>query len=437
MKNGLLKILAALSFAAVGFPLLFGCDTNRYGNISIARLLFYFAVSAAVFGAGCLLTSFAENVGIKGKRMRKALKIAVRAVGAMSFFAGFLALLIKGDAATVFALGFCCVLCFFIGERFVYKNFTDLFPLSAFGFYIVFTIGCYVFVRAAVPEDINETVSDIVTAAFSFEFIAAALLINQSGISQRANMRRETKTSLPEGLIGYNAAMILTVCAVGLMFTGLRKQIAWLLEQIMLLVLRGVIAFASLFDAERMAIDQGESDTSFEGFIEMRQSYIWQAFGIIALAVLIFVFRKQIISAVKELFTRLGQFLAGRPEGSETPEFTDIFENIPKSRRKRERPASPYAIAAAYRTESDPVKKFRLGYRLLLYRIRSYNHTLTEADTTSVQAEKGGKYLGEEELRRIAGYYDGIRYGGNTAMKEQLAELDGLLEGKNTKGALK
>ncbi|MBQ3841635.1 MAG: hypothetical protein II820_02965 [Ruminiclostridium sp.] len=421
MKGTLLKILSVLAFSAVVFPFLFGCDVNRYGNIDALRILYYYGVGAAVFGLGYL--------GAEIKKAHPKLSIPIRAFGLITFGAGFAALIIGGDASTVFALGVCSIFAFFIGERCRFKNFADMFPLSAFAVYIVLTLGCYIFVSITAPEKINAQASDTITASFVIEFTAAALLLNQSGIFDRANMRKETKTSLPKGLTGYNAALVLGVTVTGLLLCIFRKQIAWVLEQAVIILIRAFVAFASLFTAERMEIVTGTNEGIGRGFIEMsEESYLLQALGILVLVVIVIRLRKHIFKAIKDFFGYLGSLLAGRVEESARPEFKDVFENYSSRNSRREQNDNIYAVKRRYRSETDPVTKYRLGYRVLLYRIKSVNQRLSPADTTSVQAERGSSFFGREPLSTVAQTYDSVRYGSLSPAQQELSALSDLIE---------
>lgn len=421
MKGTLLKILSVLAFAAVVFPFMFGCDVNRYGNISVLRMLYYYGTGTVIFGIG--------YAGAELTKAHRKLRIPVRIFGILTFGAGFAALVIGGDASTVFALGVCSVFAFFVGERSGYKNFADMFPLTAFAVYIVLTIGCYIFVRVTAPEEINTAASDIVSASFAAEFAAAALLINQSGIFDRANMRKETKTSLPKGLTGYNAALILGFTVTGLVLCLFRSQIAWLLEQAGIILIRAIVALVSLFRAERMEIQPGEEGAVGNGWAAMsEESYLLEALGIVALIAFVIVFRKRIYEAIKGFFERLGALIGGKLEESAKPEFKDVFENYTTRGSRREQGENVYAVRRKYKAENDPVKKYRLGYRVLLYRIKSVNQRLSPADTTSVQAERGADFFGRDALSSVVGTYEAVRYGSFSPAPQNLSELSDLVE---------
>ncbi len=423
MRGTILKAVATLAFAAVVFPFIFSCDINTYGNINALRLLYYYGIGAAVFFLGFMGTFLS-------KKHPKA-QIPLRIIGVLTWGAGFLSLLIHGDGVTVFALGVLCIFMFFIGERFGYKNFADMFPLSSFAFYIVLTIGCYIFVRVAANETINELASDIVVGAFAAEFVAAALLVNQSGIFERANMRRETRTALPKGLSAYNAALILGFTVTALLLLVFRKPLAWLIEQIGIIFMRLAVLIAQLFNAMPFSIQDGESGTAPRmGYAQSGFSYVLEAVVIIIMVVLAIVFREKILKAIKAFFSALGNLLSGHPEESLRPDFIDVFESYNSKHRRRAESDNIYAVRRKYAAEKDPVRKFRYGYQIMLMRIKSVNQRLSPADTVSVQAERGSGFFGEQPMQDITALYDSVRYGDVTPDSSQLSMIDPFTDSK-------
>mgnify|MGYP007101876831 CR=1 FL=1 len=421
MRGTILKAVSTLAFAAVVFPFIFGCDINTYGNINALRLLYYYAIGAVIFFLGFMGTFLSKK--------HPKIQIPLRIFGALTWGAGFLSLLIQGDGVTVFALGVLCIFMFFIGERFGYKNFADMFPLSAFAFYIVFTIGCYIFVRVAAEEAINETASDIVVAAFALEFAAAALLVNQSGIFERANMRKETRTALPKGLSAYNAALILGFTVTALILLVFRKPLAWLLEQIGIIFMRIAFLIAQLFNAMPFSIqDGGSGDTPDLSYEQSSFSYVLEAVVIIIMVVLAIIFREKIFKAIRSFFSALGNLLSGHPEESLRPDFIDVFENYNSKHRRRTESDNIYAVRRKYAAEKDPVRKFRYGYQIMLFRIKSVNQRLSPADTVSVQAQRGSDYFGEQPMQDVTAAYDSIRYGDTTPDSSQLSLIDRFTE---------
>lgn len=423
MKGMFLKIIAVIAFAAVSFPFLICFDSMIYKNISPLRMLYYYGVGAVISVIGYL--------GAQLSKTHKKLRIPIRIFGLITFAAGFLSVPINGNYDMVFALGVTCVFMFYIGERTGYKNFADMYPLAAFGTYTMIALLFYIISLFQTEETGLTALPDIILAAFVIEVAASALLVNQSGIFDRANMRKETKASVPKGLTSFNAALVLGFTVTGMLLCVFRKQIAWVLEQACLIIIKAIVALVNLFRAERMEIEtEAGEGGSLMGFVESPAAHIFEAFIIIALVVLIIVFRKKIFSAIRAFFSKLGALLGGRPEESEHPEFTDVFENYSSSSGRGKKNDSLYSVKRKFDSETDPRKKYRLGYRILLFRIKAVNQRLSPADTTSVQAERGYERFGKNEMNSTVAVYDGIRYGSAIPDNEQLDMLESLVEKK-------
>lgn len=424
-RNGFLKIIAALSFGAVGFPLMLCCDVNTYGDFSVIRLLIYYAVFFV-----CAFIGYAVSELTKDRK--KPFRIAARLFGISLFFLGLVSMLFDGDFITVIASGVNAVFWYSIGDRVSKKIFPEIFPLYALGFYVVLSFFCYIFAEAVLPPKYSDLTASIILASFVIELCMSALLINQSGIFDRANRRKETKSSLPKGLRGYNAAMVLGVTAVFSVFFLFADKLAWCLEQLLLLILRVLIALTSLFNAEHMDIETGDSHLGELGVDSGSGAPIFELLGVIALIVLIVVFRKHIASAIKRFFDWLGELLAGAPEEVDEAEFTDQFEDIDRKKIKAYSGTNSYGLIKMYKSEKSLTQKFRLGYRILLHKINlRRNNVIISSDTTHQQVEKGKELFSYDELSRIADSYNALRYNGEEISEERFGELDEFIRKEN------
>lgn len=419
-KGAVLKVTAAIALLFTGFPLLLICDANTYGNTEFLRLLADYGIMLAAAAVGYAASKLLPE--------KKLFNVILRVLGFLMFFAGMLSLLMGGDFVTVFALGSNCILAYFVGERFGRKIFADLYPLFALGIFSVLGIACYVFAIAALEGEHLELVKNGIVICYAAEFAAAALLVNQSGIFERANRRKETKSSLPKGLSAYNAALVLVITVLGLLLCIFRTQIGDFLSQAALAAAELAVTIAGLFDAEKWSVESGErGDVSFTWLGESYTNYLLQIIlTLIAIAVII-VFRKQLFEFVKDFIEMIAGFFSSRTEESERAEFTDVFEDFRKEKKNREKRTTLSGLKTLYKSEKDPVKKFRAGYRLILLRIKSLNSRLLLSDTPTEQAEKGANIYDVNELKAVAGCYDRLRYNDETVTAEELENLDSLL----------
>ena len=425
MRSGILKFLAVISFGLVTFPFMLTNDVLAFGDISVLRIILYYGVFGMVFGVGFAF----GRVTIK----RKKLIIPERIAGLLMFFVSFLLLSFTDEIGIIFAAGVSAVLWYFLGERAAHKHYADIFPAFMFGVYIGVTLLCYLFYGAMCEKELKAPVQTAVIVAFMVEMCLAALLINQSGIYDKANRRRETRTMLPKGLSGYNAALVTGITAGGLVLYVFSDKIVWFLNETIRLIIRLFVMLMS-GNAEFMAIDAGEVNAQSGAYSDAKSYDLWNVVFIIILIILTIVFRRQIWRAIKGFFSRIYGFFARETELSDAePEFIDVFEQVSDTRRGA-RTVSCSALMKQYKNETDPVKKYRLGYAVLLWQMKYCRAKLAPSDTVSEQYEKGRDIFGAG-LLEITCVYDKLRYDNGTVTAEELSGLDDMV--KSVSGLLK
>lgn len=423
MRSGILKFLAVISFGLVTLPFVLTNDVLAFENISVLRILMYYAGFGLVFGLGYAF----GKITVK----RRKLILLERFTGLLTFCAAFLLLFITNEIGVIFAVGVSCVLWYFLGERAAHKHYADIFPAFMFGVYIGVTLLCYLFYGAMCPSELKEPVQTAVVFAFMVELCLAALLINQSGIYDKANRRRETRTMLPKGLSGYNAALVTGITVCGLMLYVFVDKIVWLLNEIVRLFIR-LFVFLMRGYSEFMEIESGESASDPMGYTGNETHDVWNLLFYVLVIILVIIFRRQIWQTIKGFFSRIIGFFSKETALSEAePEFVDVFEQVSDVRKVRD--LSYSALMKQYKKESDPVKKYRLGYGILLWQMRYCKAKLVVSDTVSDQYEKGRDIFGSE-LKEITTAYDKLRYDGEEVTAEQLRVLDSLIRSVTVKG---
>lgn len=416
MRSGILKFLAVISFGLVTFPFVLTNDVLSFENISVLRMLAYYAGFGAVFGVGYVF----GRITIR----RKKLIPLERLVGILSFCVALLLLAITDEVGIIFAAGVSCVLWYFLGERAARKHYADIFPAFMFGVYIVVTLICYLFYGAMSDKELKDPVQTAVIIAFMVEMCLAALLINQSGIYDKANRRRETRTMLPKGLSGYNAALVTGVTVGGLLLYVFADKIVWLLNEIIRLLIK-LFVFMMNGYSEFRSIEAGDNGADYTGNMEYRSYDILNLLFFVFVTVMVVVFRRQLWQAIKDFFSRIAGFFTKETQLSDAePEFVDVFEQVSDVRKIKD--LSYQTLMKRYRKETDPVKKYRLGYGVLLWQMKYCRAKLSVADTVTDQYEKGREIFGAE-LQAITSAYDRLRYDGETVTAEQLSALDSLI----------
>ncbi len=421
MRSKILKFLAVISFGLVTFPFVLTNDVLAFKDINVIRILCYYAGFTVIFGFGYAAGNWAKN--------HKKRIIAEKIAGVLMFTAGLLLLFFTEEIGIIFVVGVSSVLWFFLGGRASRKHYADIFPAFMFGVYIGVTLLCYLFYGAMCEKALKGPVQSAVIIAFMVELCLAALLINQSGIYDKANRRRETKTMLPKGLSGYNAALVLGITIIGLVLYVFSDLIIELLNTIIkallnlfLFIMKGYTEFM-----ETEPVDYGNPELS--GYMPVETNDIWNVVFFIAFIVVIIVFRKKLLAAIKDLLKRIYGFFAHETGLSEPePEFVDVFEEIGTTRRSR--PLTYQKIMKLYREENDPIRKYRFGYSILLRQLKYCKADIKGADTVSVQCDKGREICGEG-LETITEEYNKVRYDNAEVTAEQLEVLDKLINEMN------
>ena len=242
---------------------------------------------------------------------------------------------------------------------------------------------------------------------------------------------------LPRGLSGYNAVLVLGFTVLGLALYVFSDEIVWALNELIRLAVRAALFILRGY-SEFIPTDVSDTAISDGSYLAAEGYDLWNLLFIIILLTVIIVFRKQILRAVKNLLKRIYGFIFRETEISEAePEFTDVFEEISSSRRKNTGYIPYSRLMKLYKAETDPVKKYRYGYSILLRQLKSCKADIRGSDTVYVQNEKGRDLCGAL-LNDVTEGYDKLRYNNQQVTAEQLGALDTLIKNLSnlTKGAL-
>lgn len=418
MREKLLKILAVAAFGMVSFPIVLTSDAHSFGNIDPLRLCAYYAVFLAVFALGYALGQVTKR--------RKKLLLPCRILGAGTFFLSLFLLQFTDRVTVIGAAGAAAVFWYFLGERASRKHYADFFPIFAFGIYIVVTLFSYFAFSFSASEELRPPVQNAVIGSFLTELCLAALLINQSGIYDKASRRRETKTMLPHGLSGYNAALVLLFTGAGLLLYLFSDKIVWFLWAVVRLIVRLILALLRV--PTNFFVPAAEGGDLSEMLSQSSPFEFWNILAWLLAIVLIIVFRKQLWAWLKNIGRAIRDFFSrDAAESGEPLDFVDLFEEAPSLKKKRIQALTDAQLLKKYRTQTDPLQKYRLGYRLLLRKMNRANVRITPSDTASAHLEKGRRVYGEA-LSPVVEGYNAVRYHAENAGSESADALEKLLE---------
>lgn len=415
MRARILKILAVAAFGMVTLPLMLVNDVIAFGGFSLLRFAAYYAAFGLLFALGYALANASKK--------RKKLLVLSRAVGILCFFLSFLPALFTEGIGLIVTVGFCAAFWYFLGERAAVKHYADFFPAFALVVYIVVTLGAYISCGMISDEKLGKSVGGAVIVMFAVELVMSAMLINQSGIYDKANRRSEIRAMLPKGLSGYNAALVLIIVSAGLGLYFFKDYIIVFLTTLARLIVQFII-FIMCMNSESMEIQDSEEGSaplfSADG---MPLNQLTMTLFIAMLIILAIIYRKKIWRAVKDFAKRIRDFFTReQPESGEDTGFVDFFEELPAARRKNE-PINDSKLLRLYRAERDPREKYRLGYRIILRELNKNRAKIVPPDTVNEQLEKGKTVCGGD-FGEITLVYSALRYDDETVTTEQLAALE-------------
>ncbi len=415
MRARILKILAVAAFGMVTLPLMLVNDVIAFGGFSLLRFAAYYAAFGLLFALGYALANASKK--------KKKLLVLSRAVGILCFFLSFLLALFTEGIGLIVTVGFCAAFWYFLGERAAAKHYADFFPAFALVVYIVVTLGAYISCGMISDEKLGKSVGGAVIVMFAVELVMSAMLINQSGIYDKANRRSEIRAMLPKGLSGYNAALVLIIVSAGLGLYFFKDYIIVFLTTLARLIVQFII-FIMRMNSESMEIQDSEEGSaplfSADG---MPLNQLTMTLFIAMLIIFAIIYRKKIWRAVKDFAKRIRDFFTReQPESGEDTGFVDFFEELPAARRKNE-PINDSKLLRLYRAERDPREKYRLGYRIILRELNKNRAKIVPPDTVNEQLEKGKTVCGGDfgEITRV---YSALRYDDETVTAEQLAALE-------------
>lgn len=312
------------------------------------------------------------------------------------------------------------VIAYFSGYRAYGQEYSDLFSVGWFGlFFVAAVVACLILNFSHMTELYSSAVLQF-SLVFGLIIVLASLLANQTNIDQRTRQRSAGKSVLPNGLRGYNAMLITGISAAVIALFLLAKPLA-------ALIVKGIGAFISLILA--LIRDNGaeleygpvtDGGNAAGGLVDPASNTFftiaWTAAVILALVIMIR-FRKQILNFFKEFFAPL--FRESRRE-SPKPFADEITDTLSRSGALRFRRRSEQQLLKQYRKETDPLKKYRLGYRLFMMRLSRSAFPPLSSDTTTVHAQKGVSAFRRYEIREMVSVYNGVRYGDKIPAPEQI-----------------
>jgi len=288
--------------------------------------------------------------------------------------------------------------------------------------------------RALVPDTSYNVVP--MALAFSLYTIIGAIVVNQQNIDLMMERRRHDKSSLPGKIRVYN---LLLICGLlVLVFSGLLvgeqlgTVLVWVLKRLGLSLVY-LIAFIFWLMSLGQNGDSGGGagggggGDDFSGLAQgAKENPFWNILLVVIFAFVVymlFIHRRRIWEAFSGWFikiaTKLYHFFLdcfkiqelGSAEGYYTEEAEDLtreerFAPINGFKNKREMKRA----LKQWQKTSDPEKRVRDGYRLLMMASRTQEKNILNSDTTGEILEKNRQSSLETAFMQANPIYDRVRY---------------------------
>lgn len=315
--------------------------------------------------------------------------------------------------------------CFSLG-----KTYSDIFSRSWFALYIIASILLTIMFSLSVKGETAALGGRMLCVGFAFIIFLSALLTNQTNIDTCTNQRDRGKAVLPWGLRRYNAFLGMGIFAVALGLFAFAEPIANFLKMLASAAVSVFLYVAKLFDSWLYYSDEPIEPSEDPGFnggsIEVKDGSAGDFFVILmiaALIVLIVVFRKRIVQAVKNFFAPL---FRDRRKTSDVPFADEITSSDKKPSTERMKKKAERELERRYLRETSPERKYRLGYELFLLRLAKTAKPPKPSDTTDIHREKGESTFGGD-LSGISETYNKVRYADVQPTAAELEEQSELL----------
>ena len=426
MNSIFLRSIAVIAQFLAVFPFIVLCEGVGYGGYTWWHYAALYAVFALFYICGRVCVAWA----VSGKHSRsfrpKAIFFSKAAlVVPIILFAAVCAFFELSTALYIYALP-AAIIMYHGGYSTHKKEYSDIFSRGWFALYFMAALVCSLIIYFTRDKDIMSAAGYQFCIGFGVLIVFAAILTNQTNIDICTHQRDSGKLALPKGLRGYNCGLVAAVVAVIvalLLFAVPLAQLMWLgLKQILGLILSLIQRFGGSEQSDvilpggeggSVAVETG--DNSFAAAASV--------FLILALIGIVILFRKQIAAFCRGIVAPLFRLKENEEHIAYMDEFSEIPETRGISRRKREQ-----QLYKLFRKENDPTRKYRLGYRLMLFRLSMTQYPPVPTDNTDIHRVKGENALHNDDVRQIVSTYNDVRYSGRVPTTDELLFEESFIE---------
>lgn len=429
MNNKFLRISAAAGQLLTMLPFVVLCEGVGFDEYIWWHYFAIYAVFGVFYGIGRLCGAWAVSPQHSRSFRPKAIFLskAAAAIPTMIFF--FVCMALELSTVLYIYVLPAAIIMFHGGYTTVKKEYTDIFGRGWFALYFVAAVITGVILWFTHEQHIMDVGNFQLCLGFGVLIILSAVLTNQTNIDSCTHQRDSNKMALPKGLRSYNTKLVAAVTAVTvalflftkplatLLFTGIKQLIRgfmWLMTRKGEFEPTDDLVFGGEGEGE---ITVGEADNSFA---EATTILI-----VLALLAIIFVFRKQLAEFFRELIAPLFRL----QEQTETLAYTDEVTEMPEAfRSPLSRWKKEQQLYKQFRKETDAVRKYRIGYKLMLMRLQDTPFATVPTDNTDIHRVKGENGLRSDRVQQIVTIYNDVRYKGRVPSDEEMALAEAFIE---------
>lgn len=431
-RHMFLKALAVMGQLASLFPFAVVFEAMALKKLVVWHFFAIYAVWILFRASGWFIGRLV--ISLQNRRLPKKLiplTNLLSKIGVAVPIAAFIALgvWLKIAPSAYFFIMTAGIIIYFGGNSSVGRSYSDIFSRSWFALDLTSSVLVTLAIALSGEEDIPGSAGYVLCVGFAVVALLAAVLANQTNIDTQTNQRDAGKAVLPEGLRRYNATLVIGIVAVTMGLFVFAKPLASLLKTVIAAIIGAVLFLYGKLAELMMRSDDTDLSVGVEDQLlwetsgDINIGNIIFAVAFIAVIVLMIIFRRQIISVIKNFFAPL---FKGRDKTFDKPFADEITSSdakltSPRAQRKAERD-----LERRYAREVSPERKYRLGYALFLARLRRTEQPPVPSDTTDAHREKGERAFGED-LKDFSAAYNRVRYGDCPPTAEELAAADELL----------
>ena len=325
------------------------------------------------------------------------------------------------------------IIAYFGGYSGVERGYTGKFSFGWIILYFIAALAAAVLLYISKNPELISSGTRQLCVGFGVMIVLSALLLNQSTIDLRTKQRAAGKPLLPGGLRGFNATIVLVMSLVAVGIFLFAKPISeglWVLTK---LVAAGVFFLIDAFnewywgdDLDFTPSGQGDMNIFPENNEQNDFAGIIMVTLIIGAIVILFIFRKPIIEAIKGLFAPLAKKTDSKED---LPYYDELSASSAKPMSKRAKKKQRREMLKAYENETEPIAKYRRGYGLFLTELADTPKPPKPSDTTTVHADKGSEEFSDfsDNIERQKAVYNRVRYGESVPSAEELQEQEKLI----------